>query len=403
MATTSTFYTALGRAALTDYNFPAGYYSGFTQSLSGNAGSSALAIDTNAQPGQKAIIAASTTIAAGSNGASLPQSTINVVSTVGFATSQSGTILVTTGAGAQTVTYTGTTSTTFTGCSGGTGAMSTGGAVTTTNGGFSATTNSTTQTFGLVQMISPPLGVNVISTSVSWTIQFAAKVSNAVSGFTWGGIAGLYLIDYTNHTVKTTLVAANSAVGTASRTTATELTCRLSSVPTVGFTSAAGDYFVLELGVAMTTGVAGSAIPNITIYGDGITPIGSDAAAATDAQSTFTTPSAVVYSPSAVRSQIAASPVIQPRNQTSRAQISNAPVLQPRFQTLRAQFSTSPVIQPRTGDPNLYRMRGRDATLARIVYWVSSIVDSTGQQYSGPGNYNAGTLTDIVVASVLEA
>lgn len=72
-------------------------------------------------------IATGTTIAAGSNGQALPQATINVASTAGFATS--GTIFVTTSIGVQTVTYTGTTATSFTGCTGGTGTMSTGGAV----------------------------------------------------------------------------------------------------------------------------------------------------------------------------------------------------------------------------------------------------------------------------------
>lgn len=73
----------------------------------------------------------STTIAAGSNGQSLPQSTINVASTTGFPTS--GTIFITSSAGQQTVTYTGTTSTTFTGCTGGTGTLSTGGAIANLN------------------------------------------------------------------------------------------------------------------------------------------------------------------------------------------------------------------------------------------------------------------------------
>lgn len=70
---------------------------------------------------------ASTTISAASDGASLPQSTISVVSTTGFTTS--GTILVTTDGGPQTVTYTGITATTFTGAAGGTGILSTGNAV----------------------------------------------------------------------------------------------------------------------------------------------------------------------------------------------------------------------------------------------------------------------------------
>lgn len=70
----------------------------------------------------------STTIAAPSNGAVLPQGTINVAATAGFATT--GAIYVITTNGPQLVTYTGTTGTTFTGCSGGTGAMTTGNAVT---------------------------------------------------------------------------------------------------------------------------------------------------------------------------------------------------------------------------------------------------------------------------------
>lgn len=72
-----------------------------------------------------------TTIAAGSNGVSLPTGTINVVSTTGFPAS--GTIFVTTSTGSYAVTYTGTTATSFTGCSGGTGTMSTGGAVANRN------------------------------------------------------------------------------------------------------------------------------------------------------------------------------------------------------------------------------------------------------------------------------
>jgi hypothetical protein len=68
-----------------------------------------------------------TTIAAGSNGASLPQATINVVSTSGA--SSSGAAFVLTAAGMQMVLYTGITATTLTGCTQGTGAMATGGAV----------------------------------------------------------------------------------------------------------------------------------------------------------------------------------------------------------------------------------------------------------------------------------
>ena len=79
----------------------------------------------------------STTISSASNGAPLPQSTINVASTAGFASTGSSCptgacgLLVTTSNGTQVVKYTGTTGTSFTGCSGGTGTMSTGGSVAT--------------------------------------------------------------------------------------------------------------------------------------------------------------------------------------------------------------------------------------------------------------------------------
>jgi hypothetical protein len=71
----------------------------------------------------------STTIAALSNGLSLPQSVINVATTAGLP--GAGTAYVTTAAGPQAVTYTGLFGgTQLTGCSGGTGLMSTGGLVT---------------------------------------------------------------------------------------------------------------------------------------------------------------------------------------------------------------------------------------------------------------------------------
>ena len=66
----------------------------------------------------------STTIAAGSNGAVLPQATINVASASAFPAT--GTFNVFTTAGWEVVTYTGKTATSFTGCTGGTGTLATG-------------------------------------------------------------------------------------------------------------------------------------------------------------------------------------------------------------------------------------------------------------------------------------
>lgn len=43
-----------------------------------------------------------------------------------------------------------------------------------------------------------------------------------------------------------------------------------------------------------------------------------------------------------------------------------------------------------------YRMRGYDATLARIVYWNASVIDTTGTSYTGPG-----ALSQIILVKIL--
>jgi hypothetical protein len=68
--------------------------------------------------------ATTTSIAAGSNGAVLPQATINVGSAAAFPAT--GSINVLSSSGWQTVTYTGKTATSFTGCTGGVGTLTTG-------------------------------------------------------------------------------------------------------------------------------------------------------------------------------------------------------------------------------------------------------------------------------------
>jgi hypothetical protein len=81
----------------------------------------------------------STTISSGSNGQSLPQSTINVASVTGLYAP--GTFAVTTSNGVQSVTCTNAGGTTLTGCTGGTGTMSTGNAVTQTGVPLAVNTN----------------------------------------------------------------------------------------------------------------------------------------------------------------------------------------------------------------------------------------------------------------------
>jgi len=71
--------------------------------------------------------APNTTIAVASNGQSLPQATINVAATAGFASA--GNAIVWTSLGPQVVAYTSITGATLAGCTGGLGAMATGGSV----------------------------------------------------------------------------------------------------------------------------------------------------------------------------------------------------------------------------------------------------------------------------------
>ena len=93
-----------------------------------------------------------TYLTADSAGAALQHSTqIHVVSTSGFP--PSGTMVVITSAGAQTVTYTGLTATTFTGCTGGTGTMELKGRVGRSDS--QAGLNHTTATNVLTGLIDP--------------------------------------------------------------------------------------------------------------------------------------------------------------------------------------------------------------------------------------------------------
>lgn len=142
----------------------------------------------------------STTIAAGSNGAALPQATISVASTSGFP--GSGTIQVTTSNGPQTVTYTGTTGTTFTGCSGGTGTMSTAGAVS----GTTMTLSDPNASFYAPEMVGQSITfVNCTTAANNGTYTIIGVPSGTTLTFTnangvAGALGGTYRISPTHGT-----------------------------------------------------------------------------------------------------------------------------------------------------------------------------------------------------------
>lgn len=111
-------------------------------------------------PVSTTLISPTTSISILSDGQTLPQPIVNVMTTTGFATS--GTFDVISTIGTQTITYTGITPTSFTGCSGGTGIINAGAAVTipqllpqgviyvrTTAGFASSGTVSVQTTFGM--------------------------------------------------------------------------------------------------------------------------------------------------------------------------------------------------------------------------------------------------------------
>lgn len=104
--------------------------------------------------------------------ASLPQATLTVFSTTGFST-PTGSLLIQSSAGTQTVTYTNTTGTSFTGVSGGTGTIVTGGIVAQTNA-------STTIAAGSNNVALPIGTINVASTTgfpSSGTLRVVSRTS----------------------------------------------------------------------------------------------------------------------------------------------------------------------------------------------------------------------------------
>lgn len=100
----------------------------------------------NQWQGRTLQINANTTIAAASNGLTLPQATINVVSTTGFPSS--GSVLIQN----QLVTYSGVTATTLTGCLGGNASLVAGGTVVSQNPTLARISSNTTNTLTIANI-----------------------------------------------------------------------------------------------------------------------------------------------------------------------------------------------------------------------------------------------------------
>lgn len=127
---------------------------------------------------------ATTPIAAGSNGAILPQTTINVTSTTGFPSS--GTIYVSTSNGVQIVKYVGTTVNSFLNCTGGTGTMTAGQATTIAVGSNNVALPTGTINVASTTGFATSGTIFVVTTSGVQTVAYTNTTGTSFTGCTGG-------------------------------------------------------------------------------------------------------------------------------------------------------------------------------------------------------------------------
>jgi len=157
---------------------------------------------------------------------------------------------------------------------------------------FAAVPNGTTQTCLAMQFLSDPLREQTIAGG-AWRLGFAIRLANAGINFTWQGRAALLVVNgYTGERRGT--IFDTTDFGSNARTVTTERTC-LDTATGAAVDVLTGDYLCLEIGMAVSNAAA-DLVPQITIYGDGITPITSDDAAATNALSVLESPNELALS-----------------------------------------------------------------------------------------------------------
>ena len=126
-----------------------------------------------------------TTVASGSNGVNLPQATINGVSTAGYPSS--GTFSVMSSNGWQLITYTSISGNAFTGCTGGSGTLATGNALIGDQITIARAQESTSaQSIGVGWEIASTVTAKTLTDIESATVQKAnnlSDISNATAAF----------------------------------------------------------------------------------------------------------------------------------------------------------------------------------------------------------------------------
>lgn len=143
-------------------------------------------------------------------------------------------------------------------------------------------TNTTT---ALAIFVSPYLNAGTVSAG-NWTIGFAISAANTASA-TMKGFANVLLINGSTGAIRTTIIGTN-AVGASRNCDGTEKTCWSNVVAGASFTSVAGDWIQIELGVDIT--FSGSAPTSASVYWNGATAITADSATTADARAFVTAP-----------------------------------------------------------------------------------------------------------------
>lgn len=147
-----------------------------------------------------------------------------------------------------------------------------------------------TRALGVCQYCSVALAAGSYSAG-NWTFAFAAKtgITGSFGAGTWIGRAGLYLVNGSDGTSRTSIF--DVATFGASRTNITqELTVYSVSISGAAFSPVAGDYLAFECGTSTTNGNVGTITISINVYDSGTTAITSDNTVASDAQSLITSP-----------------------------------------------------------------------------------------------------------------
>lgn len=162
-----------------------------------------------------------------------------------------------------------------------------------TTGAFTAVPNGATQRLAALQILSDPLRAQTISAGL-WRLGYGVRLANASATYTWRGCASLIVVNgYTGQRRGTIFDA--QLIGAAGRTATAERTVYSATISGAALTIFDGDYLCLELGAAVTNAAA-AAVPQLSVFTDGLTLISADDVATSDAQALLVAPQELLLS-----------------------------------------------------------------------------------------------------------